>query len=359
MDPALRTGGMNDMAGLAAEVIAPLAQLTFQEMNLCYAISGTPVAETLHPAWQILPDGLGLPLPVQVMDAALVALTAKAAVPSSPHSGIRVPIGTRAGQPFYFELGDDAGVFSALIGGTTGSGKSVLLHNIILGIIEHYTPQQVCMVLMDLKEGIEFSVYDGHPSVQHFLHGTDAGQALAALQQVQTTISGRGTLFRENGVNSIARYNEAFPAEPLPRIVVVVDEFQRLFEGGFKEVGQINRLLEDLAKRGRSFGIHLIMASQGLAGSPFDKSARNVFGLRIVLRISAAECPNFFDDPTNAAPASFEKAGLAIYNTQGGQRKANKEIRVTELNPEDIPSHISLATTANVASKCITVDDAS
>ncbi len=325
-DPTLRTGGMHDMAELAAEVMHPLAQLEFQSATKRFVLTGTPVADAFHPDWELLPDGLALPLPVSVMDAALRAVNEK---PSEipPHAGIRVPIGTKGGETFYFELGDQAS--SALVGGTTGSGKSVLLHNIILGIIEHYTPQQVCLVLMDLKEGMEFAVYEGHPSVQHFLPDADAGKGLAALEEIEAMRAARGVLFREKGVNSIASYNEAFPDEPMPRLVVVVDEFQRLFECGFREKDKINLMLANLARLGRSVGIHLVMASQSLSGSAFDKSARNCFSLRVVLRISAAECPNFFDDMTNVAPSHFTRPGQAIYNSLNGVASANQELRVT------------------------------
>jgi hypothetical protein len=329
---------MQDMADLAAEVMHPLAQLEFQSATKRFVLTGTPLADAFHPAWELLPDGLALPLPVAVMDAALRAVKEKSSeIP--PHAGIRIPIGTKGGETFYFELGDQTS--SALVGGTTGSGKSVLLHNIILGIIEHYTPQQACLVLMDLKEGIEFAVYEGHPSVQHFLPDADAGKGLAALEEIEAMRGARGVLFREKGVNSIVNYNEAFPDEPMPRVVVVVDEFQRLFDGGFREKDKINLMLANLARLGRSAGIHLVMASQSLSGSAFDKSARNCFSLRVVLRISAAECPNFFDDMTNVAPSHFTRPGQAIYNPLNGVVHANQELRVTEVKLAEVKRRVA------------------
>lgn len=336
-EPALRTAGMADMTELARDVLSPLATVEWVPSTRRYALTGTPVADTFHQDWELLPDGLGLPLPVQQMDAALTSLKEKAAE-MPRHSGIRVPIGTKGGHPFYLELADQT--TSALVGGAPGSGKSVLLHNIVLGIIEHYSPQEVQLVLMDLKDGMEFAVYHGHPSVQHFLHGADAGKGVEALEKIEAARAARGELFRERGVNSIARWNEAFPSEPMPRIVVVVDEFQRLFEASFKEKNQINDLLAKLARLGRSVGIHLIMASQSLTNSFFDNATRNCFSLRIVLRIAASECSHFLGDLINVAPSHFDKPGRAIYNPLNGVMAANQEIRVTPLELAEVKARL-------------------
>jgi len=341
-DSTLRTGGMQDLTDMANQIVLPLTQLNVDTAEKRLDLSNTPITASLHPVWTLEPDGIATSMPVGRLDEALNRLKQRNDEPQSPDSGLRVPIGTRAGQPFHFVLGHKSNVYHALIGGTTGAGKSVLLHNIIIGLIENYTPQQVRLVLMDLKEGIEFSVYEDHPMVQHFLHGTDAGQALVALQELQSTLSARGELFREAGVNDIARYNEQNPDALLPRIVVVVDEFQKLFTGGYKELGMINALLEDLAKRGRSFGIHLIMGSQSLDRSGFDKTTRNVFGLRILLKIAASECMHFLEDVRNEAPSRFTKPGQAIYNDRGGVREGNVEIRVFNLTAGDVRMRLQL-----------------
>lgn len=329
--------GSKDLSEVACETVSDLSVI--RKVADGFVISNSPVVAAFHRDWQAIPDGLVSPLPENHLDTVLHKLHDKKIESSSKHNGIRVPIGTCAGRQFQFVLGHDSGVYHALIGGTTGSGKSVLLHNIIVGLIENYSKEEVQLVLMDLKEGIEFVHYQDHPMTWRFLHGTDAGEGIGVLGEVQKLITDRGSSFRDAKVNDISRYNST-SVEPMPRVVVIVDEFQRLFAGRYQEQTKINTMLEDLAKRGRSYGIHLIMCSQSLAQSPLAKTTRNVFGLRILLRISAAECPLFFDDYSNTAPSCLNHAGQAIFNSSNGLKDANTEVLVKNIRLDEIPRRI-------------------
>jgi len=121
--------------------------------------------------------------------------------------------------------------------------------------------------------------------------------------------------------------------------LLIIDEFQKLLEGNFKIVKEVNVLLEDIAKRGRSFGIHLLLSSQSLINTQLEKTTMNQIGLRIVFKIHKSECPRFLDY-NNEEPAKITQKGEAIYNTRSGLLAGNEKIRVDFIDEKMIPARI-------------------
>ncbi|MCS7200442.1 MAG: DNA translocase FtsK 4TM domain-containing protein [Caldimicrobium sp.] len=169
-------------------------------------------------------------------------------------------------SPLTFALGKDisgAPVVSdlkkmphLLIAGSTGSGKSIFIHSIILSLIYKSTPDKVRFLMIDPKR-IELSVYDGIPYLLHpvVLEPKMATQALRwAVQEMER----RYGLFEELGVRNLDSYNEEFQ-EKLPYIVIIIDELADLMVVASKEV---ETLLTRLAQMARAAGIHLIVATQ-------------------------------------------------------------------------------------------------
>lgn len=154
-----------------------------------------------------------------------------------------------------------------LVGGSTGSGKSVCINSFIASILMRYRPEEVKLVLVDPKK-VELSNYNGVP---HLLWPvvTDPKKANTALQRVVAMMEDRYELFSENGVKNIATYNEmvekeraADPScskEKMYYLVVIIDELADLMLVASKEVEDSIMRITQMA---RAAGIHLIVATQ-------------------------------------------------------------------------------------------------
>ena len=178
------------------------------------------------------------------------------------------------GQPVITDL---ALIPHLLVAGSTGSGKSVGLNSMICSVLFRATPAEVKMIMIDPKM-LEFAIYDGIP---HLLVPvvTDAKKAAVALRRVVAEMERRYQLLAAKGVRSIAQYNQKIreeqepgggheggnlddqtaPPEPLPYLVVVVDELSDLMMVSSREVEDS---LMRIAQMARAAGIHLIVATQ-------------------------------------------------------------------------------------------------
>ena len=164
----------------------------------------------------------------------------------------------------------------AIIGGMTGSGKSELLVSWLLAMAALNAPTAVCFLLVDFKGGASFAPIAGLPHVVGLVTDLDERSAHRALQSLAAEIRYRERAIADAGVRSIGE-----PGLELPRLVIVVDEFAALV-GGFHE---LHELFADLAARGRSLGIHLILCTQRPAGVVRDSVLANV-PLRLSLRVN-------------------------------------------------------------------------
>lgn len=158
-------------------------------------------------------------------------------------------------------VGDIARLPHMIIAGATGSGKSVCTNSIIMSILYHATPEEVKLILIDPKI-VEFTVYEGIP---HLLIPvvTDPKKAAGALNWAVQEMQRRYNLFAENSVRDLGDYNAAAQPgsglEPMPQIVVIIDELADLMMTTSKEVeDSICRL----AQKARAAGMHLIIATQ-------------------------------------------------------------------------------------------------
>lgn len=143
-----------------------------------------------------------------------------------------------------------------LIAGSTGSGKSIFIHSVILSIIYKSTPEEVRFLMIDPKR-IELSVYDGIPYLLHPVV-LEPKMATQALRWAVHEMERRYNLFEELSVRNLESYNEEFE-EKLPYIVIIIDELADLMVISSKEV---ETLLTRLAQMARAAGIHLIVATQ-------------------------------------------------------------------------------------------------
>src|SRR5262249_16023680 len=154
----------------------------------------------------------------------------------STKEGISVPLG-RAGalQRQLLSLGQGTAQH-ALIAGKTGSGKSTFLHALITQLALHYSPDEAELYLIDFKKGVEFKTYATHrlPHARVVAVESEREFGLSVLQRLDAELRVRGERFRQAGVTDLTGYREAVASAngdgpPMPRLILIVDEFQEFF----------------------------------------------------------------------------------------------------------------------------------
>jgi DNA segregation ATPase FtsK/SpoIIIE, S-DNA-T family len=192
-----------------------------------------------------------------------------------PDERLAVAIGTDAtGGPTVVDLVGDGP--HALVAGTTGAGKSVLLSTLVLGLASTHPPERLRFVLLDLKGGAGLDDLQRLPHVDTLVTDLEPGAGARTLACLGAELQRRERTLRDLGANDVA----AAPPGRLPRLVVVVDELAVL---AAEDPGHLDTLA-DVARRGRSLGLHLVLATQRPAGVLTDQIRANV-GLRIALRV--------------------------------------------------------------------------
>lgn len=158
----------------------------------------------------------------------------------------------------------------AFILGQSGSGKSVLLNNIITTAINKYSPEDLMLYLLDFK-GVEFNRYRG---VRHtkavLVDNSDPQMTLEVLRELKEENKRRVKLWQREGVNNIDGYNTKHPDARLPQVLFVADECQVMFsrvDAGINShviQREIAEIINIIATQGRSQGIHMLLATQQL-----------------------------------------------------------------------------------------------
>jgi hypothetical protein len=244
-----------------------------------------------------------------------------------------VPIG-RAGakelQSLRLGVGTSQHVVTA---GKTGSGKSTLLHALITNAALHYSPDQIEFYLVDFKKGVEFKAYaTGRlPHARVIAIESEREFGVSVLERLDAELRRRGELFRQHGVQDVAGFRRAVPSEPLPRTLLIIDEFQELFVADDKLAQDAALLLDRLVRQGRAFGIHVLLGSQTLSGAySLARSTIGQMAVRIALECSEADAHLILSDE-NTAARLLTRPGEAIYNDQNGLLTGNHPFQVVWL----------------------------
>lgn len=260
-------------------------------------------------------------------------------------SELTVPVGrTGATKLQYLAIGKGTRQH-ALVAGKTGSGKSTLFHVIITNLALWCSPEQVEFYLVDFKKGVEFKCYAAKrlPHARVVAIESDREFGLSVLQRVDDELRRRGELFRQLGVQDVAGYKRAGGTQPIPRTLLLIDEFQEFFVEDDK-IGQTASLLMDrLVRQGRAFGIHVILGSQTLGGA--YTVARTTLGqmvIRIALQCNEADAYLIMDE-NNPAPRLLSRPGEGIYNDMAGALEGNSPFQVVWLPEEVRDSYLAKA----------------
>lgn len=247
-------------------------------------------------------------------------------------------IGVSGLETVEITLGDDRDQrHNILITGAVGQGKSNLLKVIVHSLAQRYSPEELELYLLDFKEGVTLYPLAATPGSPDFLpHArvlgleSDRDFGLAVLRQIEAEFTRRAKLFRPYG-DSIASYRAAVPGAAMPRIVLVIDEFHMLFEPNDKTAEAAAQLLEGIARRGRSYGVHLVLASQTISGiSALMTREGGIFAqfpLRLALKNAVQESFAVLGQGNDAA-ARLRTRGEAVLNSDYGQIDSNRLVTI-------------------------------
>ena len=177
-----------------------------------------------------------------------------------------------------------------MLGGATGAGKSVLLQTLVTALLLVNRPDEMNLVLVDFKGGGAFLPFENCPHITALIRSTgetaadrfDEADAARVLASVRTEVARREAILAPYGaeIDNYWRARETQPALPkLPRLVMIFDEFARVLETSPSFLKE----LVNVAAKGRSIGMHLVLATQSLQGK-LSPELKNNITLRISLR---------------------------------------------------------------------------
>ncbi|HEX4132254.1 MAG TPA: FtsK/SpoIIIE domain-containing protein [Pirellulales bacterium] len=229
-----------------------------------------------------------------------------------------------------------------LIAGKTGSGKSTLMHALITNLALVYSPEQVQVYLIDFKKGVEFKTYAEYqlPHARVIAIESEREFGLSVLQRLDAELKARGDLFRDLGVADVNGYRGTGAKAPMPRILLIVDEFQEFFVEDDKISQDVSLLLDRLVRQGRAFGIHVHLGSQTLGGAySLPRTTLGQFAIRIALQCSEADA-NLILSEENSAARLLTRPGEAIYNDANGRSEGNNLFQVVWLTDQKHESYL-------------------
>jgi S-DNA-T family DNA segregation ATPase FtsK/SpoIIIE len=270
------------------------------------------------------------PPPAQLADLSPATFWAE----TSAH-GLTAPIGDSTdGSLIEVPLGDDPP--HALIGGPSGSGKTNLIYAWLAALATRYGPAELALYLLDFKEGVSFARFVQGPRDPSWLPQVrlaginvngDREFGLAMLRHLGEELRTRAQAAKRHDASKLAELRAEDPEGVWPRIVAVIDEFQVLLGGRDAVADEAVTLLEDLARRGRSQGIHLILASQDVSGIEALWGRSGLVG-QFTLRIALPKARRILAD--NNLAAAVIPRHHAVVNTESGTAGANVVVRLPD-----------------------------
>ncbi|MGB3410394.1 MAG: FtsK/SpoIIIE domain-containing protein [Microthrixaceae bacterium] len=231
---------------------------------------------------------------------------------SGPQFGLGAPVGRAGHGVIHLDLKADGP--HALVAGTTGSGKSEFLRSMVASLALHNGPDRLTFLLVDYKGGAAFNSLDQLPHSVGMITDLSPELAERALVSLRAEVLRREKVLARLGFVDL---DEAFIAASAtgglssapvpPSLVVVVDEFATLA----RELPDFVDGLVDIAQRGRSLGIHLILATQRPAGVVTDSIRANT-SLRVALRVADPDDSTDVVDSPDAADLPRTSPGRAL-----------------------------------------------
>ncbi|MEJ3748761.1 FtsK/SpoIIIE domain-containing protein [Actinomycetes bacterium KLBMP 9797] len=354
LDRILRTGASCGVHLITHNLPLP-AHATLQTIELAAdrapAVRGTPAADGTArvSGYPSLPVHLDAPPPPELVTGTCRRLAERVTAGPTPAvftdllpaqtwtensaSGLTAPVGdSPEGRPVHVTLADYPP--HALIAGPSGTGKTNLIYAWMGALAARYSPTELEFYLLDFKEGVSFARFaPGQRDPSWLPHvrlvgvnvNTDREFGLALLRFLGGELRRRADAAKRYEVTKLAELRAEDPEGHWPRIVAVIDEFQVLLAGRDALAQEAATLLEDLARRGRSQGIHLILASQDVSGIE-ALWGRPALVAQFTLRIALPKARRVLAE-TNPAAETLPRHH-AVVNADSGAPDANKIVRI-------------------------------
>jgi serine/threonine protein kinase len=262
-----------------------------------------------------------------------------------------VPLGRMGATKYqYFRLGKGT-AHHMLIVGTTGSGKTNLLHVLIVGLSLIYHPDELELYLIDFKT-IGFPLYAHYklPHARVVAIQSEREFGLSVLEGLEVELEQRKQLFSKARVQDITQFRRVQPRTRMPRILLVIDEFQELFMRNDEIAKDAAEHLDRFVRTGRGLGIHVVLASQTLAGlSSLERStilnnstiSQMTVRIAMAMRYEKADSHLILSEDNTAASLLFQfRPGEAIYNADGGAETGNSRFQSFWLSNEELPIYL-------------------
>ncbi|MFB4313413.1 FtsK/SpoIIIE domain-containing protein [Actinomadura sp. 21ATH] len=244
----------------------------------------------------------------------------------------RVPVGVGTDGVHEIDLSRDGP--HGLIAGTTGAGKSELLQTLIASLAVANRPDEMTFVLIDYKGGAAFKDCAALPHTVGMVTDLDGHATERALESLAAELRRREEMLLEAGAKDIGDYNDlrASAAEPglaaMPRLVLVIDEFAAMVA----ELPGFVAGLVDIGRRGRSLGVHLILATQRPAGVVTADIRANT-NLRVALRVTDPDESTDVLDAPDAAHISKSAPGRCYVRSGAADLHALQSARIGGRRP--------------------------
>ena len=263
-------------------------------------------------------------------------------------NGLTFAMGLDGDRILEVTLGDELNQrHNMLVTGAVGQGKSNFLSVMIHSLCQRYAPQELELYLLDFKEGVSLQPFFDEITGQYLPHarvlGLDADQEFgqSVLRHLHELYRARMKAFKAADVQNLQQYREEYPDRPMPRVVVVIDEFQMMFAERDRASDEIAALLVRGVRLFRASGIHIVLASQTIGGntSLMGSAGEGLFAqvpIRVALKNSVTESRATLGDRNDAA--SRLRAREAIVNLEYGEITANMKAVIAHANEQVLRS---------------------
>ncbi len=251
--------------------------------------------------------------------------------------GLTFAIGTYGQEVMEITIGDEINQrHNAIITGAVGQGKSNLIAVIIHSLCTRYSPKELWLYLLDFKEGVTFKAFSNIGQETYLPHAkalgleSDVNFGIAVLESLNAEYKRRMKLLKDHNEKSIRDLRHHNPEIVIPRIVVVIDEFQMMLPDDDARSNDVAELLESSVRLYRAAGIHFILASQTISGNMALAQKRDsIFGqvpIRLALKNSVTESQQTLG-MMNTAAANLRPREV-IVNLEYGDITQNQRTRV-------------------------------
>lgn len=326
------------MNGFRNAHVLDLTTFTSPEQGLRYQPEGVAPGQVQGKLFEMLQRAKP---PERILDwQSIVGLREEEWWRESASQNIETPVGLRGGGEklnMWFGVKHDQPCAHGILGAMTGAGKSNLYHVLICGLATRYSPKDLRLYLIDGKDGVEFQPYRHLPHAEVVSLHSSAELSRSVLAELITEKERRNIMFSQVGVNDLSAYHrKGQPLGNLPRILLLIDEYQELFEGD--RDGIASGYLLQLAQQGRSAGIHMLLASQrfGAPGMLYQPAIFGNIHLRMAMHMTEADVQALteFGRRGKALIATCDLPGKIVLNDKSGDDAANQVGKVAYLQAE-------------------------